>query len=338
MGTSKPFLIGTYSVLFLVAVVMTIMNIATDKGLLTVATGAFAILCVINIILTAIGDRTLEIAKYIFAVEVLAMFTFFLVSGNPEGFSAIWICMLPSLGMIFYNRFKGTLLSAAMLAILIFFLWVPYGQTLTYNYTTTFRMRFPVLFIAFHFLAYFLETLRHNAYVEMKRLQDHYHDLSIRDQLTKMYNRQGMYSELEENSKYSEAHNIGALLFDIDDFKKVNDTYGHNLGDTVLTEFARIIKEEFESSIVCRWGGEEFVVIFTNGAIGEKDIETARKRIASHLFSSEKGEFSVTASIGVCIEENSEIHYIDSIIGKADSALYKAKTTGKNKAVYYENI
>ncbi len=339
ISNNKLFCIVTYSALGLVSLFMTVMNIVTDqKVYLTICTALFAVLCGVNIILALFGKTGNIIAKTLFAIEVIAMFTFFLVSGNPEGFSAIWICMLPSVGMFFFNRFRGTLICFAMFLIMIFFLWTDFGQTLLlYPYNAVFKMRFPILFVAFHLLAYLLETLRVSAFREMREMEQHYKELSIRDPLTKMYNRQGMYGHLEHNSHFHERDRIGVVMFDIDHFKDVNDQYGHNAGDVVLSRFAEIIKANLHA-VVCRWGGEEFVAVFADDDVSKEQIFSVKELVKNEPFFDEGKEFHITTSIGVVSEYNFNVANIDSLIDKADKALYVAKNSGRNQVVFYHDI
>ena len=338
VSNNKALCIGTYGVLSLVSAIMTILNIITKKGYLTLSTAVFAILCILCIAVTLLGEAGESFAKVLFAGGIVFLFSFFLVSGNPEGFSAIWICMLPSLGMFFFGRYKGTAICTVMFCIMAFFLWVPYGQSLLmYNYTATFKMRFPVLFVAFHLLAFLLETLRVLAYNETKRLQSYYKDLSVKDQLTGMLNRQGMYSMLESDETYKSAATLGVAMFDIDHFKRVNDDCGHNMGDEVLKEFSKIVKATLNSD-VCRWGGEEFVVIFKNNELGPQDFKKVCDSVEQFSFQAEGFKFHITASVGVCVKENFDVDLIDNLIACADEALYYAKNTGRNKIVYYEDL
>lgn len=328
------FNIGTYIVLFVVALTMTIINISTKswKDYLTICTGAFSVACLIKIAFTVVSQKFSSVATFLFAIEVVLMFTFFLVTGNPEGFSAIWICMMPSLGMVFFDRVKGSIICGVMLSILIFFLWTPFGKGFIYEYTETFKMRFPILFIAFYMLALFLETLRVLAYKEVQRMESYYKFLSDRDPLTGLLNRQGMYSTLNTSDDYIHADKIGVVMFDIDFFKSVNDNYGHDTGDEVLKNFARIIQKNLEG-IICRWGGEEFVVIFKNDSISVSILEQLRRMIEKNAFSADDKLFSLTVSIGMCEEENFDIKNIDALINKADDALYEAKNNGRNRTV-----
>ena len=331
---SRIFTIGTYILLFVVSAGMTVLNIFTDKGFLTVSTGIFSLLCIVNIVLSLFGKTKYMLARILFGTEVVIMFTFFLVSGNPDGFSAIWIAMLPLVSMYFFGRFKGSVFCISMLIILVFFLWIPYGNTLLlYPYTDTFKMRFPVLFIAFYFVSYFLESRRANAYLQMHNLQEYYHDLSIRDQLTGTFNRQGMYSFLKNDVKYHSAKEICVAMFDIDDFKKVNDLYGHESGDAVLKKFSQVLTSNLKGQI-CRWGGEEFIAIFTTDEYSYSDLEKASQDFREYTFSSDETEFHVTVSIGVyCEKKFDENNDIDTVISKADMALYDAKRNGKNQVV-----
>ncbi len=338
IGSNKLFAVAVYTILGIVGLVMTILNIVTQKGLLTWCTGIFAVCCFINVFLAFFNPVTAAVARVFFSVEILLMFSFFLISGNPDGFSAIWICMLPSVGMLFFNRSRGSVLCAVMFVIMVFLLWFPAGQALLqYDYNETFRMCFPILFIAFHALAFVLETLRSNAYKEIVRLQDHYKELSVRDQLTGMFNRQGMYSMLETEKKYSNAKSLGVAIFDIDFFKAVNDRYGHHAGDMVLKEVSRLLKENL-GSLVCRWGGEEFVVVYAEDELLPAGFDQIRNLIAMHRFESNDIEFGVTISIGLYIKENADPKRIDELINKADEALYYAKETGRNRLVQFDEL
>lgn len=329
----RIFCICTFALLFAVAAFMTVMNIFTHKGFLTAATGIFAALCAIDLLLTIHSELGRHIAMVLFSVEILVMFTYFLISGNPEGFSAIWICMLPSLGMLFFGRKFASILCAVMMAILVFLLWLPAGNALLqYAYTDSFMMRFPVLFCAFYLLAFFLETLRVATANEMKRLQQLYRDLSIKDSLTGALNRQGMYSAIEEDPKYKSANSLGVAMFDIDFFKQVNDTYGHNAGDVVLKGFSGIISENL-NALICRWGGEEFVAVFVNSDVSISDLEHVKDLVQQEVFFCEGTEIHITTSIGLHKTAYFTIDDLDSLIECADAALYEAKNSGRNKVV-----
>lgn len=325
-----------YLILGFVSLFMTLMNFATGKGELTVVTATFGLLSLVNFAITLLNPKLDRLARILFSLEFFTMFIYFLVSGNPSGFSVIWICVLPSFGMLFFGTRRGSILCLTMLAILVFFLWTPFGRDLLIyqGYNRDFRTRFPLLYSAFFALAFLIEMLRSHASTERNRLESFYRDLAIRDQLTGLYNRPGMYKALETNPEFKDYRKIGAVMIDIDYFKVFNDTYGHNAGDFVLMDFSAILKE-YISPVVCRWGGEEFVVIYADDQLTAQALVQFKNAVENHGFLYEGQSLKVTASIGLCEIENFDLEKIDRLIDKADAALYHAKNTGRNKIVRY---
>jgi len=161
--------------------------------------------------------------------------------------------------------------------------------------------------------------------------------MSITDRLTNLYNRhkldEVLLTEIHRFTRYQS--NFCALLMDIDFFKKVNDTYGHQTGDEVLVQVASIINENTRLTDVSgRWGGEEFLVIAVQTELENACLlaEKIRAKIEQATF---PGIGKITISIGVAKYEFSETeaHFIN----RADDALYKAKETGRNKVVCAES-
>ncbi|WP_321315299.1 GGDEF domain-containing protein [Halarcobacter sp.] len=157
------------------------------------------------------------------------------------------------------------------------------------------------------------------------------------DPLTKLYNRRFMDEKINYFFNLSKRNNgfLAMCIFDIDFFKKVNDTYGHDAGDKVLQTVSKLAKENFrETDFVGRIGGEEFCVIFTYGNINSvKDaIERFRKIIENNRLKYEKNEIKTTASFGISYL-TSDIKTQEQLYKNADSALYEAKNTGRNKIV-----
>ena len=140
------------------------------------------------------------------------------------------------------------------------------------------------------------------------------------DELTGILNRRGIDYRIKDMDKGS------ILFFDIDHFKQVNDTYGHEFGDYVLKEIGKILKDTFrKSDIVGRWGGEEFIVILpnTNYFDAIRVAEKLRKTIENHDFKGKK----ITVSIGITEYEGD----LEENLKKADEALYEAKNSGRNQ-------
>lgn len=155
-------------------------------------------------------------------------------------------------------------------------------------------------------------------------------DLAAKDALTELNNRRSGEQLLIHYDQHKKHHGkpVCLVMLDIDDFKKINDTYGHIAGDLVLKTISRTLKEEARSTDnVIRWGGEEFLIIVPDATLQETMVltERFRKSIADQMIG-EVGQ--VTASFGVAERLKNETTI--SLINRADKALYKAKLSGKN--------
>ncbi|MCH4889597.1 GGDEF domain-containing protein [Acidaminobacter sp. JC074] len=151
--------------------------------------------------------------------------------------------------------------------------------------------------------------------------------LSETDQLTRLKNRQYFDLALQKEILSDRAYELA--LIDIDYFKRVNDTYGHHVGDQVLKTLGELMKKHFTGALVSRWGGEEFAVIGTNKDFGLKLTEF-KDLVEAYDFGLDQ---NITLSIG-CIKSN-KMSY-DDVLRLADKSLYEAKENGRNCIVYYE--
>lgn len=151
------------------------------------------------------------------------------------------------------------------------------------------------------------------------------------DFLTNVLNRRAMTELLNERYETSGSvlNNFAILMIDIDDFKNINDTYGHSVGDDVLKALCEILKENLpDTAILCRWGGEEFIVYIEEGTIDEA-TKIANEMNALIREKPLFGDLYITLSIGVAANEKDEGY--SSVINRADNMMYKAKINGKNK-------
>lgn len=156
------------------------------------------------------------------------------------------------------------------------------------------------------------------------------------DGLTRLYNRRHFDARIvEENTRHRRyGHSLCLMIADIDNFKKINDTYGHLAGDDVLKDLSRILEQSLRTSdYIARFGGEEFAILLpcTSASHATMLAERIRIQIEEHNFVTDKGILNVTASIGVaCIDHTHEESPVE-IIRRADAALYQAKDSGKNQ-------
>jgi len=166
-------------------------------------------------------------------------------------------------------------------------------------------------------------------------------ELSYTDSMTGLYNHRYFYKRLTEEVFRAKRFNrkLALVIFDIDDFKIYNDTYGHQAGDQVLKQLGELLSRTVRSmDIVSRYGGEEFCVIMPESDRDEcfRFMERLRKAVMSHSFEDENAghEHNITVSLGGAIYPH-DARRIDRIIYCADMALLKAKSLGRNKSVLY---
>lgn len=183
---------------------------------------------------------------------------------------------------------------------------------------------------------------RVQAHLIRKQILDEKHQLSITDQLTTLYNRRYFDTVFETFYSKSKLEDIPLIFFmiDIDNFKKYNDTYGHQKGDDVLVEISKAMKESLrrKSDYIFRLGGEEFAILLLDTPEDHciQLSEEIHNRIASlNIEHKNNADFKkVTVSIGVCKARiHNDISKFD-IYNSADKALYRAKAEGRNRSKY----
>jgi diguanylate cyclase (GGDEF)-like protein len=164
--------------------------------------------------------------------------------------------------------------------------------------------------------------------------------LSVTDFLTGIYNIRFFYHRIIEEFSRSQRYGlpISCLMLDIDHFKRINDRYGHKAGDTVLKEFAQLLKRySRKSDVLARYGGEEFILLLpqtsVEGAMSE--AERIRKCIADHKFRSLGNKDGLTISIGISVCPHEKIKTHDDLISFADQALFDAKNKGRNRVAIF---
>ncbi len=184
---------------------------------------------------------------------------------------------------------------------------------------------------------------RENLYIRLLIEARKYREQSFRDSLTGLFNKNFMFQA--ERIAVGTLERTGkpfcVVMMDIDDFKNINDTYGHLTGDVVLETIGHIFQTKSRKiDIVLRFGGEEFLAILpsTGTKGGFIYAEKIRNLVSERVFRTKMGTFKVTMSAGIASSEQlgkKKLEEIDELIKMADEALYTAKRTGKNRSVIY---
>ena len=180
--------------------------------------------------------------------------------------------------------------------------------------------------IGFAIMTFFLSIfLKYSLSLEGKIMKE-----SRTDELTQIANRYGLGDYFDQETNKA---SMVLAIFDIDDFKGINDTYGHIAGDYVLKRIAKIGKETFKDEFICRYGGEEFIILLEDNKINPfyDRLEVFRKTIEKERFVFEDMDVNLTITLGA-------VKYIDNVslqkwIDLADEKMYTGKNSGKNKTV-----
>ncbi len=245
----------------------------------------------------------------IVGIGIVSFFTTYFTKKRDIHNSIIWNCLslFICLGLFFYCSFNK-----------------PYYELDKWLVITLFTIHLVVVFT--FIIAYFLIILNYATKLEERIINE-----SRIDRLTQIHNRNALYMYLES---ISDKRDYALAIFDIDDFKKFNDSYGHIVGDFVLRDVARVAKEFLKDSFVARYGGEEFIVVMKmNNDFNSvyNVIEDLRKVMEKNEFLYNDLKLKLTITTGLKqYQDNLEI---DEWINQADKLLYQGKNSGKNKTV-----
>lgn len=173
---------------------------------------------------------------------------------------------------------------------------------------------------------------------ERKAFEKRLIEMATRDELTGLVNRREFFTiaHHEEERAKREGHVVSVMMVDADYFKKINDTYGHAIGDDVLRDLAANCQKIFRrTDVVGRYGGEEFSVVLPGAKeeMAKTIAERLRKSVADSIVKSDKGDVQYTISIGISCAEGKDVR-IEELLDRADRALYTAKAQGRNRAIF----
>ncbi|MBB3411353.1 diguanylate cyclase (GGDEF)-like protein [Rhizobium sp. BK316] len=172
----------------------------------------------------------------------------------------------------------------------------------------------------------------------MERSERHLRFLTLTDSLTGVLNRRGLLGHFDkiQEKAHDEQHQVGVILFDLDHFKRVNDRFGHQSGDAVLTAFARLARQYIPNNVFGRMGGEEFAAFVTvrDQTEAEALAESIRAEFCRLPINTGEALIPATVSVGIALSSAIEAN-IDRMVSAADRALYSAKAAGRNCTVVF---
>lgn len=172
---------------------------------------------------------------------------------------------------------------------------------------------------------------------QLKRQNAILDKMASTDPLTGLYNRRSMHETLSAAMEAADQKPFCLIMCDVDNFKAINDTYGHDMGDAVLKGIAGTVKEEVDSiGCACRWGGEELLlIVYGDQQLACRTAESIRRRVEENAFCSNGQSIHCSITIGVAPHRKGRT--IDQTVTLADNNLYYGKRNGKNQVVCEEN-
>lgn len=282
------------------------------------------------------SSKEIDKSALIGTISFLIFFISFIYINQNDSFGLIWVIFFPIFALTMNSTAKGLVFS--LLFIFISSLMAFYGigewQDGYWDFKSFLRLSIALSIITL--VMYIHEIAMEKVQEHEKDTLNFLEDLTLNDELTGIANRRHINSLLEIDYDKAKRYNtpFSVVLFDVDHFKNVNDTYGHLVGDEVLKDLASQINQSIrKTEMFGRWGGEEFILILSESTISSAYIvaEKIRKIISKTKFKSIEGD--LTCSFGIA--EYQEGITIDQLVEHADKALYQAKDYGRNTVVVY---
>ncbi|HOO70982.1 MAG TPA: GGDEF domain-containing protein [Spirochaetota bacterium] len=273
---------------------------------------------------------------------IIMFFIYMLLFGRSQGGFVIWILLFPAASFFVLGKTEGMIWTAVLLVAIVLIMLFPDPFFHTAPYNISYSSRFILTYLLIAGMTYIYEASRY--YYQKKMEQQHAllmiekDKLSVyarKDFLTGLSNRHYITEliEYERGRKRRSGKPFAIIMSDIDDFKRVNDSNGHDCGDQVLVHISEIMRANVRfQDYISRWGGEEFLLLLPETDVlgGKVAAEKIRTEIKEAAIEYNNNKISVTMSFGVTeIIENDE--KVDDMIKRADRALYQAKKKGKNR-------
>jgi len=278
------------------------------------------------------NDVALSSAIILYSLYLLMFYLVY--SGGVENTGPLWIYIVAPVSVFIHGLKRGLIDIAVFVVIISIIMFIPTENIAHTTYSPEFKLRLIYSFLTVTFLSALYEYSREQSFKHTLELSNKYQQLAHYDPLTQLSNRRDALGILkrEQVRVIRSKEPLSIIICDIDHFKKVNDQYGHNAGDAVLIELAKIFTDTIrEQDCVARWGGEEFLFILPQTLAKNANIiaEKIQKKLQNHSVNYKNESIQVTVSMG--IEQFTDDQSIDEIINSADKYLYQAKNSGRNQ-------
>lgn len=261
------------------------------------------------------------------------IYLFLLGSGGENNTGLFWCYIYPIVIFSIIGTQKGKWILSAIIALSACILYMPELVGASHDYALNIKHRFIGSITFVSLIAYYMERARLEAQQESDIAKARLALLACSDELTGTFNRRGIESKVQEelHRLVRNKTEMSIVLCDVDWFKRINDRYGHDVGDRALQHIAKILGDTVRvTDMVGRWGGEEFLIMLPNTSLqkGYQLIERVREKVASEPLIVNGHELNMSISCGICSTQF--FSCFGDLIKAADISLYEAKAQGRN--------
>lgn len=305
-----------------------------------------AVMCTTGIPLYFLHKRkNIEFAAIFGTILLFSFLIIFSYYHKNESFGLVWTFCFPLFALPVLGVKRGLFTIGGFYLLLLPIAYLGIGEWNHGHWDFTSFTRFLAASAVVAYATYFFEASSASAYKELQKIRKKEKNylaklkkLSLTDQLTGLYNRRYFdgHFEIEQKKLTRNGKNLSLIMLDLDHFKIVNDSHGHQVGDQLLIEFAVLLQSMVrDTDFLARWGGEEFIILLPETTVenAENVAEKIRIAITEHHF---EHIGSLSASFGVT-EVSLTSNTTRDAIQKADTALYQAKAEGRNKVVRFSS-
>lgn len=276
-----------------------------------------------------------EVVYRIISLTFMTICTITTVIGRQEISYFLWAFILPAILFTILGKKAGMAMSLLYFIVSIVLMTLPEKVMHSEPYSAYVVGRYTVIYILLTFMLYYYESSQQILFDYIRKEKDRFEYASKRDPLTGLSNRRDLFEKIKnEQQRQTRLKNTFTLIMgDIDNFKAVNDAYGHDAGDYVLKSIARLLTDQVRGiDAPARWGGEEFLIMLIETDIenGKVVAERIRHKIETAVIIYNGISIPITMTFGLS-QYNGAEDTIESCIKRADIALYTGKQQGKNR-------
>jgi diguanylate cyclase (GGDEF)-like protein len=331
----KVFLVNVFSTIGMIFLLGFGIDSIVDHRhkLATVLLSLAAVTLVNYLMMLRVGKHAM--GAHAISIIMGALFFYLLCSGGVQQTGPLWCYAAAPFLLFIYGVRWGAVVVSLLIIIAAILLYVP-NPIMVAHYPEILKSRFLASFLAVSIMSYIHEYARHRSYSSLMNLRHKVEQEARTDELTHLFNRRHMYEYLQqaEHRMHRLKVPMSVLLIDIDNFKRINDNYGHQFGDRVLVEIAQALRHSLRDyDSIARWGGEEFLVVLSDTENPAAKIVAEKLRTTIEQLPMQFGEkqIGVTISIGMHTAGISE--KVESMLKQADHNLYAAKHNGRNMII-----